>query len=217
MGEHMHRSRNLTLPILILLTLVSGATRGADEDFLLPDQAFRISGEAAGRHKVLVSWDIADGYYMYQSKFRFRSETAGIETGNPKPPAAEVKHDDFFGDVAIYRKRVSIPLTLTRSADADNILTLETTSQGCADAGLCYPPHKQKILLELPKLAAIKAPLESPGEAAKIVEKAPATGALSELNQTLGLVARRTSSSSRTKPSVSPPRWPLLIDCSLTG
>ncbi|MGA7981969.1 MAG: protein-disulfide reductase DsbD, partial [Chromatiaceae bacterium] len=189
MGEQMHRSRRLTPLISLLLILVSVASPGADEDFLQPDQAFRISGRATGPDSIVVSWDIADGYYMYQSKFRFRSETTGIDTSNPKPPEAEVKHDDFFGNVPIYRHRVSIPLTLTRSPDTDNILTLETTSQGCADAGLCYPPHKQKILLELPKLAAAAEPPSAPSS--DDGEKAPdgrtAQGALAELNQTLGL------------------------------
>jgi thiol:disulfide interchange protein DsbD len=171
----MRFSRRLTALLPILLAAFAAAAPAADEEFLLPDQAFRISGEAAGPDSVVVSWDIADGYYMYQSKFRFRSETAGIDIGHTKQPPALVKHDDFFGDVPIYRNKVSIPLTLSRSAEAGDILTLEATSQGCADAGLCYPPHEQKILLKLPKAAAPALP------------KPASKGPLAELNQNLGL------------------------------
>ncbi len=149
----MHTKRYLSAGLIGILGLLLGLSGRAEEEFLLPDQAFRISGEASGSDAVIVHWDIADGYYMYRNKFRFRSDTLGIKAGSPTLPAAEVKNDEFFGDVEVYRGRVSAVVPVSRDQGAEHTLTLEATSQGCADAGLCYPPHKQTILIDLPALA----------------------------------------------------------------
>lgn len=183
---------------LILLLLLASAAVPAEDEFLLPDQAFRILGQAAGPESVVVSWDIADGYYMYRSKFRFRSDTVGIELGTPRTPPGETRTDEFFGEVEIYRNRVDIEVPINRQTGSGDILTLEATSQGCADAGLCYPPHKQTILLELPELATA-----APAIAATPAQ--PALGALTALNRSLAS-ARRTISSTPKRPSSSAAR-----------
>jgi len=190
----MHVRKFLSICFLILLALAASTTTRAEEDFLLPDQAFRISGTTDGADAVVVSWDVVDGYYLYRSKFKFRSKTVGIEPGNPSLPPGETREDEFFGKVQILRGRVDVRLPITRSSGSDDILTLEATSQGCADAGLCYPPHKQTILLEMPKLAAIAS---GPDAAAEPVDaeqpprevEQPALGALSDFNNSLGLGA----------------------------
>jgi thiol:disulfide interchange protein DsbD len=165
----------------------------AEDEFLMPDQAFRISGEADGPDAVRVRWEIADGYYMYQSKFRFQAETGGISTGSPNLPAAETKEDEFFGKVQVYRDNVEIRVPVIRSAGSGNFLTLEATSQGCADAGLCYPPHRQRVLLELPALAAASPAAAEPGPPAKTAPPAipgeQSLNALAGFGQSLGLGA----------------------------
>ncbi|MFY9975555.1 MAG: protein-disulfide reductase DsbD domain-containing protein, partial [Chromatiaceae bacterium] len=139
---------------LVLGVLAIGANASAEDEFLLPEQAFVVSGEADGPDAVRVRWQIADGYYMYRSKFRFTSKTEGIEAGKPELPQGETKHDEFFGDVEIFRGDLEVRVPLERAAGSEHVLSLETTSQGCADAGLCYPPHRQSLTLELPALAA---------------------------------------------------------------
>jgi thiol:disulfide interchange protein DsbD len=170
--------------------LASAAAGAPEEEFLLPDQAFRISGEAESPETVIVSWDIAEGYYLYKSKLKIRSQTSGIEVGTPRMPAAEAKQDEFFGRVEIYRDRVDLRLPMTRAEGAGDILTLEATSQGCADAGLCYPPHKQSILVQLPPLAASESPeVAIDGGAGGKSQRPdrPALEALVGINQSLGL------------------------------
>jgi thiol:disulfide interchange protein DsbD len=138
---------------LAILAVGAGAT-AAEDEFLLPDQAFVVSGEANGPGAVRVRWAIADGYYMYRSKFRFTSKTDGILAGKPDLPGGETKHDEFFGEVEIFRNQLEVRVPLERGPGTGRVLTLETSSQGCADAGLCYPPHRQTLEIELPALAA---------------------------------------------------------------
>jgi thiol:disulfide interchange protein DsbD len=133
---------------LILCTVAAIAVH-AEQSFLKPDQAFVISAQAADRETVRFNWQIADDYYLYQSKFRFLSDTPGVVFGEPELPPAEIKDDPIFGKVGVYRGDVTIEVPLTDlPADAE-ILKLKARSQGCADEGICYPPHTQTVLVAL--------------------------------------------------------------------
>ena len=134
--------------ILMLSFLLFSAGLIADEEFLKPDQAYGISAEAVG-DKIRVRWDIADGYYLYRNKFRFKADNKDVSLGSPDLPPGKVKKDPFFGDIEIYRKQVEIELPFHVSGKTPNMLELEARSQGCADAGICFPPHTQKVLIAM--------------------------------------------------------------------
>lgn len=176
----------------MLLVLIAAALMTpvqAEQKFLLPDQAFQISGVADGADGVRVRWEIADGYYLYQSKLRFRSQTLGITPGTPELPQAETKNDEFFGEVQVYRDSLEVVLPLTRAPGSENILTLEATSQGCADAGLCYPPHRQQLLLELPALAANTPPVSPEFDRVTDAPASMRSGAPPKFSQSFGMGA----------------------------
>ena len=100
-----------------------------DEPQLMPvDQAFVFDAQQQG-NLVKISWVIADGYYLYQSKFRFLSDTAGVEFGDPSLPPAEPKNDPVFGEVQIYRDQVTIDLPLGKLFEiANDIINSEAKS-----------------------------------------------------------------------------------------
>ena len=139
------------LPALLLaLGLAGPATvRAQDQDILKPEQAFRYA-VSAGADALLVRWTITPGYYLYQERMSFESRTPGVVLGPPAMPLGELHRDEYFGDMHIYRGTVDIRLPLaSRSPDADS-LALAIKSQGCADAGLCYPPQVWVTNLSLP-------------------------------------------------------------------
>ncbi len=185
----MHNRTSLKRLLLLwtgVLALLPGLAPAEDE-LLQPDQAFRIAGHAEGAEAVSVEWAIADGYYMYRDKLKFQSDTPGIEVGTPALPEALIREDEFFGKVPIYRDRLRLQLPLARQPGAAETLTLQVRSQGCADRGICYPPHTQTILVELPALAAVEAapaPATLPTPAP--VQDDPLQ-ALSDLGSDLGL------------------------------
>jgi thiol:disulfide interchange protein DsbD len=121
------------------------------EEFLDPEVAFKFSARALDANTLEARWQIADGYYMYRDKFKF--EVAGATLGAPQLPAGKVKEDENFGKVETYRKDVRIALPIQR-APGVTAVTLKATSQGCADAGLCYTPQTASVSLKLPALAA---------------------------------------------------------------
>ncbi len=154
----MHKNNILTPFFLLFFLVVVTLPAAGEEDYLPPEQAFRILGEPDGPDAVRVTWEIAGGYYLYRSKIKFASETPGIKLGDPDLPEGKIKHDEFFGDVEVYHSKVSVRIPLKRGLGAGETLALKVTSQGCAEAGLCYPPQHQILLLQLPAIPAAPAP-----------------------------------------------------------
>ncbi|MEW8289997.1 MAG: protein-disulfide reductase DsbD [Candidatus Thiodiazotropha endolucinida] len=151
----MHKRIDLITMFLMLLVLSSlSMAAWNEEDLLLPDQAFQISGRTDGTEKLLVEWRIADGYYMYRDKIQFDSDTIGIEIGEPKLSQAKIKNDEFFGEVAVYRNKATAEIPIRRMQGSQETLLLKARSQGCADLGICFPPHMQEIRLALEPIAA---------------------------------------------------------------
>ncbi|BAO42965.1 protein-disulfide reductase DsbD [Thiolapillus brandeum] len=148
----MHR----LIAFLLLLTMSAGLL--AEEEFLKPDQAYSISATTRG-DKIIVHWDIADGYYLYRNKFRFSSRNAAITLGSPELPPGITKQDPFFGEIEIYKHGVDVVLPLHIKGNHPNMVEIEARSQGCAEAGICYPPHTQKLLVALDALADAPPPV----------------------------------------------------------
>lgn len=182
--------KKLISAFLLFLTLLAPAL--AEEEFLRPDQAFMISAEALDRQTVRVSWEIAEGYYLYQSKFRFKAENPAISFGDPDMPKAIRKDDPIFGPVEIYRNKVTLDVPVDNvPADAD-MLTLKARSQGCADKGICYPPHTQTVLVALTQAVDAPPPV-NPADIQEIggngSDAGDALAELSALSDDLGLDA----------------------------
>jgi len=81
--------------------------------------------------------------------------------GAPDLPAGQRKHDAFFGDVETYRGRIVVRVPLSRATPGQSIV-LKAASQGCADAGVCYPPSVQQVSLALPAAGASPGPVVEP-------------------------------------------------------
>ncbi|WP_298188607.1 protein-disulfide reductase DsbD [uncultured Pseudomonas sp.] len=105
-------------------------------DFLPVEQAFTLNVEPQSNGETLLRWDIAPGYYLYQQRMQFSGLPADAA---PELPAGLPYSDEFFGDSQIYREH----LELTLPAGIDGSIQLGW--QGCADAGLCYPPQTQQL------------------------------------------------------------------------
>src|SRR5665213_3665673 len=71
-----------------------------------------------------------------------------VATTAERPPG-KVKHDEFFGDMQTYRGQVDIRIPMA-APEGGRQLMLVTESQGCADAGICYPPQRQILSLAVP-------------------------------------------------------------------
>jgi thiol:disulfide interchange protein DsbD len=133
--------------LLAQLLLMGAAT--AKDDFLSPDKAYRYSTRVEG-DRLIVSWDIEKGYYLYKKKMGVVSATADAQLGEPLWPKGEDHTDEYFGTQEVYRGKVEVPVPIVISGSRPPLLNVELRLQGCADAGLCYPPQKWKTEVKLP-------------------------------------------------------------------
>jgi len=136
---------------LLLLALQISLTpvQAQDEELLPPEEAFSLSARLDG-DRLVAEYRIAPGYYMYRERFDFEivSSDTAARFDDAQMPAGKIKNDEFFGDVEIYRDRVTIHLPIRFDTRPDR-LEVKATSQGCADIGVCYPPLKQLLTVDM--------------------------------------------------------------------
>lgn len=112
--------------------------------FLPVTEAFRPGVVDANAERIELQFDIAPGYYLYRHRLKFTldDDPAGIAT--IVLPDGTAKTDEFFGDVEVYYNSLKVILQLAPGVAARE---LEVEYQGCADAGLCYPPETMRFKL----------------------------------------------------------------------
>ena len=164
-----------SLLLLLLLGLAGFAAakpwwiRGAesnDSDFLDPNVAFRVSA-AADANVLQVRWVIADGYYLYRQRLEIKPESPDLVLAAPQFPKGELKIDPYFGTQEIYKQQVQVSVPFSRFDGGAHPLAIKVTYQGCAEAGLCYPPITRVLSPEHP--AVVAAPPSYPWEGVAIL------------------------------------------------
>ncbi len=115
-----------------------------DVVFLPVDEAYIINvlieKDIEKKQRLRINWQIAEDYYLYRHSFKFlltddKNQAVDIET---VIPTGLKKEDEYFGKVEVYYHNADVSL---KDLPQKQQLTLSVTSQGCADAGLCYPPR----------------------------------------------------------------------------
>jgi thiol:disulfide interchange protein DsbD len=145
-------------------TLLPGAAR--NDTFLPPDVAFRLAAVAESPTRVRLSWAIAPGYYLYKARLKFATSSPGMTLGTAELPDGDKKHDEYFGDQVVYHNGLVAHLPVTHGTAATT-LALAVTYQGCAEAGLCYPPITKPFNLSLASASAAAAGAGSAGPGAR--------------------------------------------------
>lgn len=162
--------RSYLLGISLVLCLITSGSLHA-EDFLAPELAFKVKAQMVSANQMAVRFDIADGYYLYRDQFKF--EAKGAEFGAFEIPPGKVKFDETFQkDVESYYRELTILIPVNAKSDFQALIRL----QGCADAGLCYPPMDLVLPVSLADIAPLPAskvlPMDSvsSGEQSSIAE-----------------------------------------------
>ncbi len=155
----------------------SSLGQGGSGDFLPVDEAYKLEAEVPDATHVRLYWEIAEGYYLYQHSFKFALQEDGKPIATePAFPESLQRTDEFFGEVHVFYDEADITLTAAHPFKPGAQITV--TYQGCADAGLCYPPQKKYFTLDPASGAAT--PAAPPSRAAQTVQ-APRAAELSAL------------------------------------
>lgn len=143
----------ITFFIISTINLSFLPQASADSDEILPyKEAYQFTAKAKDAKTISATWKIIDKHLMYKDKFKFTSDTPGVEFGTPKMPASETKEgiraDGSMGPIQIYKHQVTIDIPITKIDPALTEIKLVAHSQGCNDR-ICYPPNKQRISIKL--------------------------------------------------------------------
>ena len=114
-------------------------------EFLSPEKAFQPSIKLIENNHLEVSWDIEKGYYLYLGMFEFSVDSSDTKIIRVDMPEGKKKKDEFFGDVDVYYNSTKANIYFDKITSKTNLIL---KYQGCADAGLCYPPITKKFPLE---------------------------------------------------------------------
>ncbi|HLB83453.1 MAG TPA: protein-disulfide reductase DsbD, partial [Steroidobacteraceae bacterium] len=101
-------------------------------------------------------WQIAKDYYLYKDKVLVATSSPAAKLGAPELPPGKTKHDEYFGEQVVYYDELVANVPVSRRSGLTE-LPLEVTYQGCAEAGLCYPPIRKQISVTLPPVSTAKA------------------------------------------------------------
>ncbi len=136
----------LALLAVMLLLLGWQTAARAQAEFLEPERAFVFSVQMASPDTLELHYRVAPGYYMYRERFGIAITPADATTlGQAVYPKGEVKYDPTFEkDMEVFHKDVTIRVPVGAGGQP---FTLTLTGQGCADAGLCYPPMDSTVKL----------------------------------------------------------------------
>jgi thiol:disulfide interchange protein DsbD len=124
--------------------------RASQDEFLPPDEAFKLEARAEGPDRVRLTWQIAEGYYLYKSRTKAATSSTQAQLGALAMPTGKTHNDDYFGEQEVYYVELDAMLPVARPGGGTINLPLDVTYQGCADAGLCYPPITKQVSVELP-------------------------------------------------------------------
>ncbi|MFD2436762.1 protein-disulfide reductase DsbD [Modicisalibacter luteus] len=131
---------------LLLFTTTTQAgwfdEQSKEQAFLPVHEAFQATAwrEEGRLHVGFVN---AENYYLYRHRFSIESLEPGVELGEIQLPPGQFKSDEFLGDVYVFYDQVA--LTVPYTGQPEDSLDIAVTFQGCADAGLCYPPESIEL------------------------------------------------------------------------
>ena len=130
------------------------ATESGDEEFLDPEVAFVLTSEALSTNTIQLNWRIADGYYLYKQRIKFEPADVAHPVGALVLPKGEAHHDEYFGDQEVFRGSLDGTFSVPPGAKTVDV---KVTYQGCADAGLCYPPITKALSVSLEGAPTVQA------------------------------------------------------------
>jgi len=128
--------------ILVSVGIFLASLNACAQNFLPPEEAFKVVAEYATTNEALITVKPAKGYYVYKEslKFQITKSEAGLTLGAPGLPQGKIKFDENFGkNLETYPKEFGITLPIVGNKNASGLI-LQMELQGCAEKGICYPP-----------------------------------------------------------------------------
>jgi thioredoxin:protein disulfide reductase len=118
-----------------------------EEEFLSPDEAFKLNINAIDAQNLTASFKVVPGYYLYKNRIQFKDASGKILEATL--PTAEIKEDKNFGKQEVYHHDFDAKIVVN---NATSDLKISARYQGCSEKGLCYAPQNKTFNITLPVL-----------------------------------------------------------------
>ena len=168
-----------------LSRLMGQDTPAGTDGPMAPADAFQPAVEVLDPFRIAVTWNIADGYYLYRDSLTVGGD-GSAQPGPPAIPPGTPKWDEHFGDVEVFYDSVRLEVPLARATPDAGVLNLRLGFQGCKEDSICYPPGATVVRVELPPAVATTALRD--GAAPPMAEQDRLSQLIVEGNLTLVLV-----------------------------
>ncbi|MBF0212882.1 MAG: protein-disulfide reductase DsbD [Magnetococcales bacterium] len=177
--------------LLLCWMLVAWMSSGMAATFLDPKVAFVTGLHALDPQTVELNFQLVEGYYLYRDKVKIhlKDPPEGVTLGAYELPPGKQKMDENFGNVVVYYDTMTVRIpVLGLSARTPSVTELQWSIgfQGCADAGLCYPPQTRILTANGDAIPKAAPPTTTPEQPA-IPTPAPSAAPLSETDRIAGL------------------------------
>lgn len=156
----MRYLRTLIIFIFALISTSSWADLSSlaasnQDEFLDPDIAFQVSVDSSNASSIVTNWHIEDGYYLYKDKISITAANdADVDLGVMSLPQGKEKEDEYFGKIVSIDKSFQSSIPVNKISSGVSAIDLVVKYQGCAKAGLCYPPITKNLTVALDRPAA---------------------------------------------------------------
>lgn len=115
----------------------------SENKFLAVTDAFKLDTQFIDK-QLQLHWQIAPGYYLYQERFKLK--TSNDLSLAPTLSQGVLKHDTYANqDMTVFHDNATLSINLPADTKP---FSLQVIHQGCADAGLCYPPQKTYFTID---------------------------------------------------------------------
>ena len=140
------------LLVFTLPTMAKNMFIEDEEEFLPPEQAFKMEVYGVSATQFAANFVIAPGHYLYKERVKFMIAADTPTTiSSVELPLAEEKNDPNFGKMQVYHRDFNVKVNLAQKIET---LKVEIIYQGCSEKGLCYPPQRKTVQLHLPQTQA---------------------------------------------------------------
>lgn len=124
---------------------IFGGIATNEPELLAPEVAYVPVVTRASPDSIELLWSINPGYYLYRDKTKATLTSSDSTLGKPDVDEGTIQHDEFFGDVYVWRDEARMVFPVAPAAKPGSEATLEIAWQGCADIGVCFPPKRTTL------------------------------------------------------------------------
>lgn len=135
-------SRILLYSFVFLTGFIFSKAQFEEKQILNVDEAFVINASIL-ENKVLVSWNIKPGYYLYKKSILIKSGDDKLEHSYLLKDESKIS-DEFFGESAILKGVLELEAELL-DVNLTNLQGIKIIYQGCAEGKYCYPKRIKSL------------------------------------------------------------------------